>query len=71
MEVDHARRLVGSLLWLALSGLFALYATFSGSYSRTYGTLAAGVILLLWLNYPRGRSSTAPSSTPRSDEAPG
>ena len=42
---------VGSLLWLALSGLFALYASFSGSYSRTYGTLAAGVILLLWLNY--------------------
>jgi membrane protein len=42
---------VGSLLWLALSALFALYATFSGSYSRTYGTLAAGVILLLWLNY--------------------
>ena len=43
--------IVGSLLWLALSGLFAVYATFSGSYSRTYGTLAAGVILLLWLNY--------------------
>jgi len=42
---------VGSLLWLALSGLFAVYASFSGSYSRTYGTLAAGVILLLWLNY--------------------
>jgi len=42
---------VGSLLWLALSGLFALYTNFSGSYSRTYGTLAAGVILLLWLNY--------------------
>ena len=43
--------LVGALLWLALSGLFALYATFSGSYSKTYGSLAAGVILLLWLNY--------------------
>jgi membrane protein len=43
--------LVGSVLWLALSGLFAVYATFSGSYSKTYGSLAAGVILLLWLNY--------------------
>jgi membrane protein len=43
--------LVGALMWLALSGLFALYATFSDSYSKTYGTLASGVILLLWLNY--------------------
>jgi membrane protein len=43
--------LVGSLLFLGLSGLFALYATYAGSYSKTYGSLAAGVILLLWLNY--------------------
>jgi membrane protein len=43
--------LVGALLWLALSGLFALYTSFSDSYSRTYGSLAAGVVLLLWLNY--------------------
>jgi membrane protein len=43
--------LVGSLMWLALSGLFALYTSFSSSYSRTYGSLAAGIVLLLWLNY--------------------
>jgi membrane protein len=43
--------LVGALIWLALSGLFALYVTFAGSYSKTYGSLATGIILLLWLNY--------------------
>jgi len=42
---------VGGLLWLALSGLFALYVTFAGSYTKTYGTIASGIILLLWLNY--------------------
>jgi membrane protein len=43
--------LLGAVMWLFLSGGFALYVTFAGSYSKTYGTLAAGVILLLWLNY--------------------
>jgi membrane protein len=43
--------LLGGLLWLALSGLFALYVTFAGNYTKTYGTIASGVILLLWLNY--------------------
>ena len=38
-------------MWLALSGLFALYTSFSGSYSKTYGALAGGIVLLLWLNY--------------------
>jgi membrane protein len=42
---------VGALLWLALSGLFALYTSFSDSYDKTYGSLAGGIILLLWLNY--------------------
>lgn len=43
--------IVGGLLWLLLSGLFAVYVTYAGNYTRTYGTLASGVILLLWLNY--------------------
>jgi membrane protein len=42
---------LGALLWLALSGLFALYVTFAGNYTKTYGTIASGIILLLWLNY--------------------
>lgn len=43
--------LVASLSWLGLSALFQLYVTYVGHYSRTYGTLATGVVLLLWLNY--------------------
>jgi membrane protein len=43
--------LVGGAMWIALSGLFALYTAFSDSYSATYGALAGGIILLLWLNY--------------------
>jgi membrane protein len=43
--------LVGGLTWLALSGLFGLYTSLSNSYSKTYGSLAGGIVLLLWLNY--------------------
>ncbi len=43
--------LVGAVLWLVLSGLFALYTSFSDSYDKTYGSLAGGIILLLWLYY--------------------
>ena len=43
--------LVGAVIWLVLSGLFALYTSYSSSYSRTYGSLAGAIILLLWLNY--------------------
>jgi membrane protein len=43
--------LVGSAIWLVLSGLFALYTSFSSSYDRTYGSLAGAIVLLLWLNY--------------------
>ena len=43
--------LFGGLMWIALSGLFALYTAFSNSYTKTYGSLAGGIVLLLWLNY--------------------
>jgi len=42
---------LGGLMWLALSGLFALYTSFSDSYTKTYGALAGGIVLLLWLYY--------------------
>lgn len=57
-NVDHRRwkwitpgSLVGSIAWLLLSGLFALYTSFAGNYDKTYGSLAGGIILLLWLYY--------------------
>jgi membrane protein len=43
--------LFGAVMWIVLSGLFALYTSFSNSYSKTYGALATGIVLLLWLNY--------------------
>jgi membrane protein len=43
--------IVAALAWLALSGLFALYTSYSGSYSRTYGSIAGAIVLLLWLYY--------------------
>ncbi len=46
-----AGSLVGGVTWVGLSGLFALYTSFSNSYTKTYGTLAGGIVLLLWLNY--------------------
>ncbi len=37
------------LIWLAASGLFALYVSFAGSYNKTYGSLATVIIFLVWL----------------------
>lgn len=37
------------LVWLAVSGLFAVYVSFSGSYNKTYGSLATVIIFLVWL----------------------
>lgn len=38
-----------TMLWLAGSALFSLYVSHFGSYNKTYGSLAAIVILLMWL----------------------
>jgi membrane protein len=36
-------------LWLVASGLFAFYVANFGSYNKTYGSLAAVIIFLIWL----------------------
>jgi len=41
--------IVATLLWLAGSALFAIYAGHFGNYNRTYGSLGAIVVLMLWL----------------------
>jgi membrane protein len=38
-----------TLLWLAASALFSLYVSNFGSFNRAYGSVAAIVILLMWL----------------------
>jgi membrane protein len=37
------------LLWLVASALFAVYVGFSGSYNKTYGSLATVIVFLVWL----------------------
>lgn len=40
---------IAVVAWLIVSGLFALYVSFSGSYNKTYGSLATVIIFLVWL----------------------
>ena len=40
---------VATVLWLAGSALFAVYAANFGRYSETYGSLGAVVVVMLWL----------------------
>ena len=40
---------VAILLWIALTSGFRLYLVFFDSYNRTYGSLGAVIILMLWL----------------------
>ena len=37
------------VIWLVASGGFALYASRFGSYNKTWGTLSAVVVMLIWL----------------------
>ena len=41
--------LVAALLWIAVSGLFAVYTSMFASYNKTWGTLSAVIVMLTWL----------------------
>jgi len=41
--------LVAALLWIAASGLFAVYTATFASYNKTWGALSAVIVMLTWL----------------------
>ncbi len=38
-------------IWIVFSFLYSLYISYMGIYSKTYGSLTAAVLLMLWLYY--------------------
>jgi membrane protein len=67
-------------LWIVASALFAFYVANFGSYDKTYGTLGALVVLLVWMwitnsvlllglefNAERERSAQLAANVPRAD----
>jgi membrane protein len=40
---------IGILIWLAASGLFAFYVANFSNYNKTYGTFAGVIIFLIWI----------------------
>ena len=41
--------MLATVVWLAASGGFAFYTATFGSYNKTWGSLAAVIIMLTWL----------------------
>lgn len=55
-NLDHPRwsfltlgSVTSVVIWLVASGLFALYVNYFGSYNKTWGSLAAVIVMLTWL----------------------
>jgi membrane protein len=55
-NVDHPRwrfltlgTVTSAVIWLVASGLFAIYVSMFGSYNKTWGSLAAVIVMLTWL----------------------
>jgi membrane protein len=55
-DVDHRKwefltpgSLVAAILWIAASALFAVYTATFASYNKTWGSLAAVIVMLTWL----------------------
>ena len=40
---------IAAVVWLAVSGLFAVYTAKFGSYDKTWGSLSAVIVMLTWL----------------------
>jgi membrane protein len=55
-NVDHPRwrfltpgAVVATLIWIAASGLFAVYTSMFASYNKTWGSLTSVIVMLTWL----------------------
>jgi membrane protein len=55
-DVDHPKwqfltlgSIIAAVIWVATSGLFAVYTSMFGSYNKTWGTLSAVIVMLTWL----------------------